>query len=81
MSYIKQVEEAEATGKLARIYEGARQRTGRVAHIIQMMSLDGEICGGSMGFYQALMLSENALSRTRKEMLAAVVSNVNDCYY
>ena len=34
-----------------------------------------------MQFYVGLMKSENALSGARKEMLASVVSNLNDCYY
>jgi len=29
----------------------------------------------------ALMKSDNALPAKQREMLAAVVSNINDCYY
>lgn len=34
-----------------------------------------------MQFYISLMKAPNALSNTRKEMLATVVSHANDCYY
>ena len=34
-----------------------------------------------MQFYTSLMKTENALTAAQREMLAAVVSNVNDCYY
>ena len=34
-----------------------------------------------MMFYLKLMKSPNGLSAARREMLAAVVSNLNDCYY
>lgn len=81
MSYIAITSETEATGKLQRLYEAAIQRTGRVANIIKMMSLDADIAQASMQFYVALMKSPNALSAARREMLAAVVSNYNDCYY
>jgi alkylhydroperoxidase family enzyme len=34
-----------------------------------------------MQLYISLMKSPNALSPARRELIAAVVSNVNDCYY
>jgi hypothetical protein len=34
-----------------------------------------------MQFYVTLMKTPNALGAARREMLAAVVSNVNECYY
>lgn len=81
MAYIRIASEAEASGKLGRIYESARQRTGRVANIIKVMSLDATVAQASMQFYAALMKSNNALDPARREMLATVVSNINECYY
>ena len=45
------------------------------------MSRDGASLQASMQFYVALMKSPNALDRSRREMLATVVANANDCYY
>jgi alkylhydroperoxidase family enzyme len=45
------------------------------------MSRDAAVLQGSMMFYLNLMKSPNALSAARREMLAAVVSNINECYY
>ena len=45
------------------------------------MSQDAATLHASMEFYISLMKMPNALSNARKEMLATVVSNVNDCYY
>ena len=81
MAFIKQVSEDEATGALQRVYEAARTRGGGVANIIRVMSQDGRAVQGSMQFYMSLMKSDNALSAARREMLAAVVSNINECYY
>ena len=44
-------------------------------------SQDAATVRSSLMFYVSLMKSHNALSPARREMLAAVVSNVNDCYY
>lgn len=81
MAYIEQVAEEQAEGDLARIYETARTRAGGVAHIIKLMSREPEVLEGSMMFYLKLMKAPNGLSAARREMLAAVVSNLNDCYY
>lgn len=81
MAFIKQVRDDEATGVLQRVYDAARQRNGAVANIIRVMSLDGRSVQGSMQLYMSLMKTDNALSGARREMLAAVVSNINECYY
>jgi len=81
MAFIRQIQPDEADGLLKRIYDAASKRAGRVANIIKVMSLDPRSCQGSMQFYTSLMKTENALSAARREMLAAVVSNINDCYY
>lgn len=81
MSWIAQIDEDAATGRIARLYETSRQRAGYVANIIKVMSRDARTTEQSMAFYVTLMKSPNALDAARREMLAAVVSNVNDCYY
>jgi alkylhydroperoxidase family enzyme len=70
-----------ATSPMGKIYDQANKRAGYVANIIQIMSQDAKSCSASMGFYIALMKSPNALESVRKEMLATVVSNANDCFY
>ena len=70
-----------ATGVIQRIYQSAMERAGYIANIIRIMSLDGGVAQSSMRFYATLMKSPNALSPARREMIATVVSNVNDCFY
>ncbi len=81
MSYIRQVAEQEATGEIKRVYDGGIRRVGHVANIIKIMSLDAKVVNASMQFYVSMMKSQNALDAASREMLATVVSNVNDCYY
>ena len=81
MAYIKQVPIEEATGSTAKLYEAAIQRAGGVANIIRVMSRDGASASASIGLYVSLMRSNNSLSGSQREMLAAVVSNANDCFY
>ncbi len=81
MAFIRQVEPEQATGKLQRVYEAAVQRAGGIANIVRLMSLDADACQASMRLYTSLMKRDNSLHPAVREMLATVVSNVNDCYY
>ena len=81
MPFINQIEPDSATGRLKRIYDAAMKRAGYIAGIIKVMSQDPQSCEGSMTFYGSLMKADNELPAAQREMLAAVVSNVNDCFY
>lgn len=81
MAFVRTTTESEATGAVKRLYDAALSRAGYVANIIKVMSGDAPTAEASIHFYVRLMKSENALSKAQKEMLAAVVSNLNDCYY
>ena len=81
MAYIEQISDNDATGELEQIYQQAKSRAGGVANILRVMSQDAATLSASMAFYIQLMKMPNALGNARKEMLASVVSNVNDCYY
>ena len=81
MAWIKIIEEKEAEGLLARIYEGARQRAGRVYNIIKIQSRNPNALQGMMQLYQAASLGDSPLTRAQREMLALVVSKTNGCHY
>ncbi|MFK7766215.1 MAG: hypothetical protein AB8B55_03150 [Mariniblastus sp.] len=81
MAYIEQVSESNAKGITRKIYDAANRRAGGVANIIRVMSQDGKSADGSMKFYVSLMKTDNSLAAHQREMLATVVSNVNDCFY
>jgi alkylhydroperoxidase family enzyme len=81
MPWIRTIAPEEATGRLRRIYDDAVKRAGRVFHIVRSMSLTPRALGASMEMYKAVMFGPGKLSRRRREMLAVVVSRVNDCHY
>ncbi len=81
MSFIKPVEASEAAGLLARIYDAAIKRTGRVFEILRVQSNNANSLKASMDLYAATMLRESSLSRGQREMIAVVVSKANGCHY
>ena len=81
MPWIKTIPVEEATGRLAKTYQAAIQRAGRVFGILRAQSVSPPILDASMGLYQRIMYATEGLSRRQREMLATVVSQVNECHY
>lgn len=81
MPWIHTVSVEDAGGRLARTYQAAIQRAGRVFGIVRAQSLSPPILDASMGLYQKIMYAPVGLSRRQREMLATVVSQVNQCHY
>ena len=82
MPYIRQVNDAEAQGAAKRELDAARKRAaGRVWNIVRIMTPNPAALRASMSLYSALMFGESPLTRAQREMLAVVVSRVNDCHY
>jgi len=81
MSFIKPIETDEADGLLARIYDAATKRAGKVFQILRIQSNNVHSLKASMDLYSAIMLRESPLSRAQREMIAVVVSKANGCHY
>ncbi|HPF38840.1 MAG TPA: hypothetical protein P5081_23930 [Phycisphaerae bacterium] len=81
MSFIRTIHETEATGLLAKIYEAAIQRAGKVFNILRIMSPAPKTLQASMGLYSATMFGDSELPRSLRELLAVIVSQENECFY
>ena len=81
MAYIQLVSDADATGRLKELYDAAIARAGRVFNIVRTMSPNPAVLEASMAFYLHIMKGRSGLSRKEREMLAAVTSRANACFY
>jgi uncharacterized peroxidase-related enzyme len=81
MAYIRTIPPAAATGSLKEEYATAQRRAGYVAHILQLQSLNPAVLHAGVQLYLAIMHGPSALSRAQRELIATVVSSVNDCFY
>ena len=81
MPYIRTIPPESAEGPLAREYETAMRRAGYVAHILQLQSLNPAVLHAGVQLYLAIMYGPSPLSRAERELIATVVSSVNDCFY
>ncbi|MCU1311022.1 MAG: hypothetical protein JWO20_2147 [Candidatus Angelobacter sp.] len=80
---IKLVEDAEATGLVAEVYDEWRKKSGRkeVPGILKCFSARPDFLRQVMAFSDTVHFSEGHLTRRHKEMIATYVSALNHCPY
>ena len=81
MAFIKLIEDADASGKLAEIYGAARKRAGRVFNILKIQSQNAASLQAMLDLYAATVRGDSPLTRAQREMLAVVTSRANQCHY
>jgi alkylhydroperoxidase family enzyme len=81
MAWIKIISEGEADGLLKRIYDAAIRRAGKVFNILKVQSQNPPVLQTGISLYREIMHGESPLSRVQREMLATVVSRINNCHY
>lgn len=81
MAWIETIDEDEATGDTKRQYDVGIKRAGRVFNIVKINSLKPKIMRDSIGLYLTIMHGSSGLSRAQREMVATVVSKLQNCHY
>ena len=81
MAWIKQVEENEAEGKLKEVYKNILGKRGKLANIMKIHSLDPDLMQNHLDLYTSIMFNKSGLNREEKELVAVVVSALNNCAY
>lgn len=82
MAWIRMIDEADAEGRLADLY--ARMvdpDSGRVDNILKIHSLHPAGLDAHFALYRAVMQGTAALPKVDRELIAVVVSSINDCRY
>lgn len=81
-AWIRMVAEEEAEGEVAAAYgECAESRTGRVANIYKIHSLNPRTMVQHRALYRTLLFGPSPLKRYQREMVGTVVSALNGCHY
>jgi alkylhydroperoxidase family enzyme len=75
---IKIVSPQEADGKLKELYDKFQNR---MANILAVQSLHPESLEAHLNYYRSIMFGRSPLPRSTREMIATVVSAVNNCHY
>lgn len=82
MSWIATVDEDRAGEELTGLYgQMVDPRYGRVDNILRIHSLDPAGLKAHFLLYREVMKSTPTLPKVDREMIALVVSRINDCHY
>ena len=81
MAWIKTTSEDDATGRLKEIYTSLRQKFPIVPNIMQSFSLKPEVLAAVARMFTTGTFGASNLSRMQEEMIATVVSSLNQCHY
>ena len=82
MAWIHTVDEADATGAVKEEYDAAIARAGQLYNIVKLFSVRPKSMRAFVELYLAVMFDEDSpLTRMQREMIATIVSKVNECDY
>jgi uncharacterized peroxidase-related enzyme len=82
MSWIKEIEESEADGKLHEIYTKVKGSRGKVSNIMKAQCLNPDAMNAHLDLYLAIMFQKGGnVSREQRELIGTAVSIANSCEY
>ena len=81
MAHVRYVPETEASLELRDLYDRTRGPGGGVDNILRVHGLNPPSLLAHFELYKTLMRGRSDLSRAQREMIALVVSSINECHY
>ncbi len=82
MAWIHTVDEADAVGVVKEEYDAAIARAGQLYNIVKLFSVRPKSMHAFVELYKIVMHDPDCpLSRMQREMIATIVSKVNQCHY
>lgn len=82
MAWIETLREDEWDDELAGLLPAVEdQEKGRVDNIMQVHSLNPKAMAAHLAVYESAMRGTKSLRKVDRELIAVVVSNVNECHY
>ena len=82
MAWIRTIDESAADGELAELYGACVDpKTKRVDNVLKVHSLHPASLRAHLEVYRTAMTGTKTLRKAQREMIAVVVSRLNDCHY
>ena len=82
MAWIETIPDTAWDGELAALRDRVVDPdSGRVDHIMQVHSLDPRGMAAHDALYRSAMAGTRTLRKVERELIALVVSTINDCHY
>lgn len=81
MAWIEEILPDDADGAVKDAYARVAEPDGSVDHILRIHGLHPRCLDDHFDLYVTTMKGPSPLSRPRREMIAVVVSALNECHY
>jgi len=81
MAYISYIDEPAASENLKALYSRYRDPKGHVDNILKIHGANPPSLEAHAKLYMTLMRGKSDLSKIQREMIAVVVSSINECHY
>ena len=81
MAWIAEIDEREAEGLLKDQYSKLKESWGGIDNILKIHSLNPESLAAHVQLYKTVMFGKSPIPRIDREMIALMVSSINQCHY
>ena len=81
MAWIDTINERDANGSLKDQYAKLKDSRGSVDNILKIHSLNPESLDTHVRLYKTIMYGKSPIRRVNREMIAVLVSSINQCHY
>jgi alkylhydroperoxidase family enzyme len=81
VAYIAYIEEDDASDELRRLYDRYRDPKGHVDNVLRVHGHNPASMQKHFELYATLMRGPSELLKVQREMIAVVVSAINECHY
>ena len=81
MAWIDTINERDANGSLKDQYAKLKDSRGGVDNILKIHSLNPESLDAHVQLYKTIMYGKSPIRRVNREMIAVLVSSINQCHY
>ena len=81
MAWIDTINERDADGSLKDQYAKLKDFRGGVDNILKIHSLNPESLDAHVQLYKTIMYGKSPIRRVNREMIAVLVSSINQCHY
>jgi alkylhydroperoxidase family enzyme len=81
MAWIDTINERDANGSLKDQYEKLKDSRNGVDNILKIHSLNPESLDAHVRLYKTIMYGKSPIRRVNREMIAVLVSSINQCHY
>ena len=81
MAYIRYIRDEDASPELRELYDQYRSPGGHMDNILRIHGPNPPSLEGHYRLCETLMRGLSGLSTSRREMIAVVVSAINECHY